>query len=175
MHRAEHAGAACRSANFTYRGWSSAALERPAAQRLARVGDVRHRRAQPEGRLPGGVPGARSSSRTSDNQLQLHVQQRHADLSSRCAIAPVQAEQPHAVRRASTSRTVDARPADAAGRRCATSTRGAGSPRARTASSPTTSSATPFIFPRPDGVTATTTSRRAWARPTTCSATARRR
>jgi hypothetical protein len=58
---------------------------------------------------------------------------------------------------------------------CATSTRGAGSPRVRTASSPTTSSARSICFPSRTASPVTTTSRLEWAPPTTCLETARPR
>ncbi len=101
--------------NFTYRGWSSAGIERAVSQRVACVGDLRHRRAQHENRLSGGVSGSEELSERRQS-AELRLQQHHPDPvhAARCAVL---AEQPHALRRHLRAGSVDARPPDVAGRR----------------------------------------------------------
>ena len=148
-------------------------VQQSAAQHLAGVARLRDRRAQLQSRLPGGVRGVPAGPERRQ-PAGLHVQQRDAH-AVHDAHRPAHPEQPHALRRLLRPGSVDARPSHAAGRRCATSTRGAGSPRARTASPPTTGSAAASSSRGRMASPASTTSRRAWARRTICSGTARRR
>ena len=61
-------------------------VQQSAAQRLAGVARLRDRRAQLQGRLSGGPPGAPADPERRQPAA-LHVQQRHARRSSRCASA----------------------------------------------------------------------------------------
>ena len=63
------------------------AAQRPAAQRVARVGDLRDRRAQHEGRLPGGLSDL-STSPERGQHAELHVQQHAVPSSFALRIAP---------------------------------------------------------------------------------------
>ena len=89
-------------------------LERAVPQRLACVGDLRHRCAQREDRLSGRVSGAEELPERRQ-PVELRLQQPNAD-SVHAARRTVLAEQPHALRRVLRAGSVDARPAHAAGR-----------------------------------------------------------
>ena len=90
------------------------ARQRPAAQRVARVGVVCDRRAQHEVRVSGRLSGAEAVHHRQPEHDQLHVPGRGAHLAH--AVHPEPVQQPHALRCVLRPGSVDDQSADAAGR-----------------------------------------------------------
>ena len=148
---------------------------------VERLGQLRHRRAQHEVRLPGRVPSRRRQPVPDDQQHQLMqlTFNTHAPAvsrqptASRIQAGAVHAQGAHRVLRVLRAGTVDEGPADAAGR---AALRPRLEPVPRADDRPVASAIpTAIVLPAQAASPATTTSARASAWPTTCSATARRR
>ena len=90
------------------------ARQRPAAQRVARVGVVRDRLAQHEGRLSGRLPGAEAVHDRQPEHDQLHLPRRRALVAH--AVHPESVQQPHALRRVLRPGSVDGESLHGAGR-----------------------------------------------------------
>ena len=146
-------------------------------EQLARLGVVRHRRAQHEGRLPGrATPGQRDAIACATRRCWPTASTTACRTSSAFRLPGLADGRSHVDGGVLRPGHVDARPADAAGR-------AALRPRlelqpGRAATAPTATSRSTRRRSRSSGrraSTPSTTSRRASASPTTCSATARRR
>ena len=127
---------------------------RPAAQRVARVDVLRHRLAQPEGRLRRRLSRGEPDAHVGQlGHPELPVLRRLPDQPHAADLQP-RLGQPRPLRRLLRAGPVDAQPPHACRARCATSTPGAGSPAtARTASpAPTPYNSAPILFPKTDGV-----------------------
>ena len=148
--RAEHRGR-CSQPELHLSRVEFGGVQQSAAQRLARVARLRDRRAQLQGRLPGGVRGLPAGPERRQ-PAELHVQQRHAD-AVHDAHRPAHPEQPHALRRLLRPGSVDASAVSRCRARCDTSTRRAGSRPTKTASPPTIGSAAATSSREQDGVT----------------------
>ena len=90
------------------------ARQRPATQRVARVGGVCDRRAQHEARVSGRVSGAETVHHRQPEHDQLHLPGRRTHVAD--AVHPESVQQPHALRRHLRPGSVDDQPADAPGR-----------------------------------------------------------
>ncbi len=161
---------AVRSAGRCLRG------QRREPDQLARDRLVRDRRPQHEGRLSGLVSEVAAGARRQPDAAAVPVQQRHPERLQLLHLAALGAERSHRNRLAVRAGSVDEKPAHAAGRaalrpRLELCSRRTQRDDADVAVQCHTRSPSPGRSASP----ATTTSRLAWAPPTTCSATARPR
>jgi len=105
-HRAEHGGRRSHAQLHVSR-LGVGRLQQSAAQHLAGVAHLRDRRAQLQGRLPGGLRGVPADPERRQ-PTELHVQQRRGD-AIHDARRPARAGQSHALRRLLRTGSVDAR------------------------------------------------------------------